>query len=65
VPRASRLLKLPYGATKLPFQLLSDGRALVMLMMPPSALRPKAALGGRDEFDLFDVKKLDARGVRV
>jgi len=40
LPRTSPPWKLPYGPTRLPVYFPIDGRALMMLMMPPSALRP-------------------------
>jgi len=38
--------KLPNGATSSPDQFWNDGRVLVMLMTPPSVLRPHSALSG-------------------
>jgi hypothetical protein len=45
-PRTSAEPKLPNGATTSPDQFWNDGRRLVMLMTPPSVLRPHNALSG-------------------
>ena len=46
LPRTSRASLLANGTDRLPDQLDSDGLALVTLIKPPSALRPKSALCG-------------------
>ena len=46
LPRTSRAEALPNGATTVPVHPDSDGRALLTLMIPPSALRPYSGLCG-------------------